>query len=216
MRGTMRNASDLALDAAVTAQTASKHLAQLVAAGILRVHSEGKFRRYEITGPDMAQLIESMMVLAPGVGGSSADQRLRRARTCYDHIAGRLGVAITESLVRQGHLKDTTDRFHLTASGSEFLERLGVPAEWSSPSGRLHTRRCLDWSERVPHVGGTVGAALAKFCLSRLWVRRYPDDRALEVTRKGWEQLGKWFQIKEPVVKRSLAPSRTDESAPEW
>ncbi|MEM7351464.1 MAG: winged helix-turn-helix domain-containing protein [Acidobacteriota bacterium] len=195
MRGTARNASDLALDAGVMPQTASKHLAELVAVGILRVRSDGKFRRYDIAGPDIAHLIESMMVLAPGADAPSTAQRLRRARTCYDHIAGRLGVTITESLVSQGHLKDTADRFELTASGSEFLDRLGVPAEWLLPSGRPLTRRCLDWSERVPHVGGSVGAALARLCLARLWIRRYPDDRALEVTPKGREQLGKWFPI---------------------
>jgi DNA-binding transcriptional ArsR family regulator len=194
--GRALTAGELARAAGVAPQTASGHLARLTATGLLKVEKQGRHRYHRLASPAVAQMLEGIMQVAtatprlvrPSVRVGPADEALRAARTCYDHLAGRLGVAIADALIAAGHLEFSEDGGALTASGAAFLTRLGVdmPAgRGSAPPRQVFCRPCLDWSERRPHVAGLVGRAICRHCMDRAWVRRMPETRALEITPKG-------------------------------
>ena len=197
MDGRALTASELARVAGVTAQTASSHLARLVAVGLLSVEKQGRHRYHRIASPAVARMMESIMQVAsdmepprPRLTVGPRDAALRAARTCYDHLAGRLGVALADALVAQGFAELESDAGVLTGSGVAFLARIGIDASrLSAPAGgrtrRVLCRPCLDWSERRPHLAGAVGAALCQISFERSWVRRMPDTRAVAVTPKG-------------------------------
>ncbi|HEX8663826.1 MAG TPA: helix-turn-helix transcriptional regulator [Beijerinckiaceae bacterium] len=194
--GRALTAAELARVAGVTPQTASGHLARLAATGLLKVEKQGRHRYHRLASPAVAQMLEGIMqvaALAPRPGRASvrvgpSDKALRTARTCYDHLAGRLGVAIADALILAGHLEFSEDGGALSASGAAFLTELGVdlPAAFGSARrARVFCRPCLDWSERRPHVAGLVGRAICHHCMERGWVRRIAGTRALEITPKG-------------------------------
>lgn len=181
-------ATELAAIAGVAPQTASGHLARLSEAGLIRAEKQGRHRYHRLASPEVASLLEGLMALAGAPNPRAAprtgprDAGLRAARTCYDHMAGRLAVALADRLVERGHLVLEGEGAALTEAGHGFLAGLGIhPA----PSRRRFCRPCLDWSERRPHLGGTVGAALCGRCLELGWVRRVSGSRALTVTPAG-------------------------------
>jgi len=197
MDGRALTASELAQVAGITAQTASSHLARMVTAGLLSVEKQGRHRYHRLASPAVAQMMESIMRVASDleppqrrlVVGPS-DAALREARTCYDHLAGRLGVALADALVAGGHAELAGDGGIITDAGIAFLGRVGIDVEAlqarrGTRSGRILCRPCLDWSERRPHLAGAVGAALCAHSLARGWVRRIEGTRALAVTPKG-------------------------------
>jgi DNA-binding transcriptional ArsR family regulator len=197
MDGRALTATELAHAAGVTAQTASSHLARLVAAGILNVEKQGRHRYHRLASPAIARMMESIMQVAsdleaprPRLSVGPREAALRTARTCYDHLAGRLGVALADALVAQGFAELDRDAGVLTDQGFAFLARVGIDASRLAAPGGRPTRRvlcrpCLDWSERRPHLAGAVGAALCATSLERGWVRRLPGTRAVAVTPKG-------------------------------
>jgi DNA-binding transcriptional ArsR family regulator len=186
MDGRALTATELARIAGVAPQTASGHLARLAEAGLILPEKQGRHRYHRLASPGVAAALEGLMALAGGARPAPAteprDAALRQARTCYDHLAGRLAVAIADSLAAHGHLLLEDDGAEITATGTALLRELGVRA---APSRRRLCRPCLDWSERRPHLAGAIGAALCARCLEMGWLRRREGTRALLITPAG-------------------------------
>ena len=192
LHGQALTAGELAFFAHVAPSTASAHLAKLVEANLLSVVSQGRHRYFRLASPLVARMLEGIAQVAalqsPGRfrPPSARDEALCLARTCYDHLAGRLGVAIADSLSSRGHVMLDEDGGIVTESGAAFLARLGIDmARLQRRHGRAFCRPCLDWSERRPHLAGAVAAAIASTCLEQGWVERLRDSRAVAVTRRG-------------------------------
>jgi len=197
MDGRALTASELARVAGVTPQTASGHLARLAAAGLLGVEKQGRHRYHRLASPDVARMMESIMQAASSLAPTRSplsvgprDAALRAARTCYDHLAGRLGVALADAMVTGGYAELADDAGVVTAIGIELLDRIGIDVDaLLAPRGnrapRILCRPCLDWSERRPHLAGAVGAALCKHSLAQSWIRRLQGTRAVAITPKG-------------------------------
>ena len=196
MDGRALTASELARVVRVSVQTASDHLAKLSAAGLLRIEQQGRHRYHRLASADVAQMIKSVMRVASGAGAmrpalltSPRDAASRMARTCYDHLAGRLGVALAEALVSGGHVDLTHDGGLVADSGMTLLQQIGIDvAALTAGRGRharVLCRPCLDWSERRPHLAGALGAALCRLSLDKGWVKRMTGTRAVAVTRQG-------------------------------
>jgi DNA-binding transcriptional ArsR family regulator len=200
--GRARTSTELAMLADVSPSTASVHLQRLVAKRLLRVCAQGKHRYYSLEGPNVAAALEALSVLAGGTRDTfvpNTPEPLRAARTCYDHIAGSLGVALHDRIRTMGWLAgDSSDAnaYELTARGATGLQGLGVDV----PAARALRRRlafaCVDWSERRPHLGGAVGAALLKVALKRTWVTQELDSRILSVTMLGRREMLARFGLK--------------------
>jgi DNA-binding transcriptional ArsR family regulator len=192
--GRARTATELAAVAEVTAATASVHLQRLRAQRLVRVAAQGKHRYYSLEGAQVADALEALSVLA---GESrerfvpSTPRRLRAARTCYDHLAGTLGVAIHDRFLAAKWLSSSGQHsaYDLTPSGARVLESLGVDVEAMLSLRRRFAFGCLDWSERRPHIGGALGAALLSLVLRKKWVTRDLDSRALGLTTTGRREL---------------------------
>jgi DNA-binding transcriptional ArsR family regulator len=196
MDGRALTASELAQVAGVTPQTASGHLARMVTAGLVKVEKQGRHRYHRLASPAVARMMESIMQVASGLDAmrpapvtGPRDAALRAARTCYDHLAGRLGVALADGLVAGGHVELADDAGIVTEGGLALLGRLGIDvASLSAARGkraRILCRPCLDWSERRPHLAGAVGAALCARSFEEGWIRRIAGTRAVAVTPKG-------------------------------
>jgi DNA-binding transcriptional ArsR family regulator len=192
--GRARTATELAIVARVTSSTASVHLQRLRAQRLVKVSAEGRHRYYALDRPEVAAALESLNVLA-GAGPSfvpGTPHRLRGARTCYDHIAGTLGVSLYERFTRDGWLTPSpraNGACELTSAGRDVLDALGVDVEAARAQRRRFAFACLDWSERVPHLGGALAAAVLHVFLRKRWVVQEPDGRALDVTPLGRREL---------------------------
>jgi DNA-binding transcriptional ArsR family regulator len=190
MDGRARTAKELAFLAGIAAPTASGHLAKLLDGRLVAVEPPGRHRYYRLASALVAQMLETMAV----VGGEAyaPDPRLRRidpalaaARTCYDHLAGRLGVAIADALQGLGHVAIEDGAGEITPSGRDFFARLGLPLDERRSGRRLLCRPCLDWTERRHHLAGVVGTAFCSHCLASGWVQRQRDGRAVAVSPEG-------------------------------
>lgn len=207
MDGRALTATELACLARITPQTASSHLARLTSAGLLAVAQQGRHRYHRLATPAVARMLEGIMQIAASelpkpphpLTTGPRDAAMRLARSCYDHLAGRLGVAIAEALVERRAIEFEEDGGQLTRRGERFLETLGIllpeTGAGSGRSSRPLCRPCLDWSERRVHVAGRVGAAICSHSLEEGWVRRLPGTRALAVTPKGRQALRRHFGV---------------------
>jgi DNA-binding transcriptional ArsR family regulator len=202
MDGRAHTASELALTAGITAQTASGHLGRMVEADLLAARAQGRNRFYRLASPEVAHAIEALMALAgtraPPASRSAAwrrDPDLRFCRTCYDHLAGQVGIAVTDSLTRHGHLEPRGARdWRLTETGELFCQRLGVDlAGARRASSRHFARQCLDWSERRPHISGALGSAIADVFFKRGWAERLRRGRTVRLTDSGRRALARDF-----------------------
>ena len=198
--GRALTATELAFAAGVTPQTTSGHLGKLFAARLVVLMKQGRHRYYRLAGPQVAQMLESIMNVA--LSGpprfqpkSRLDDRLRHARTCYDHIAGVVGVGLAERLTERGFVILGDEAGEVTASGMDFLGKLGVDLSAARAKRRVFCRPCLDWTERRSHIGGAVGAALAQRCFELKWIERVRDNRALTITAAGRRGLLEFFAL---------------------
>ncbi len=196
MSGEALTAGELAFRAGVALPTASGHLAQLADGGLLAVAKQGRHRYYRLAGPEVAHAVETLSDLAIQVFPSRRrvmpeDAPLRRARTCYDHLAGRLGVALADGLVEHRVLRRADDGLALVrrGSGEELLHSWGIDVASLETSRRPMVRTCIDWTERRPHLAGALGAAIVDRFLDAGWIRRRRDDRAVSVTPLGQRRL---------------------------
>lgn len=183
-------ASELAHRAHITAQTASAHLAKLVDGGLLQVRHSGRHRYYGLKNADVAHALEALAMIAPPSAApkrneSEAYRDLCFARTCYDHLAGKLGVTITQTLLQQGLLTQEGNNYHLTQQGADWLTMRGIEAAELHKGRRHFARTCLDWSERQDHLAGALGAALATWLFEHQWLKRVPGTRAVRLTETG-------------------------------
>ena len=197
MDGRALTASELARVAGITAQTASSHLGRMTAIGLISVASQGRHRYHRLASPSVAQMMETIMQVASNLEPSlrrvsvgPRDAALRAARTCYDHLAGRLGVALADALVAGGYAELASDGGLVTDTGTAFLHRIGIDLDTvrtraGKRSTRVLCKPCLDWSERRPHLGGRVGAALCAHSFAAGWIRRIDGTRAVAITPKG-------------------------------
>lgn len=200
MDGRALTASELAWHSGVSAQTTSGHLAKLSEARLISMEKQGRHRYYRLASPEIAQAIEALMAVASfgpkrhrPVGPK--DEALRRARTCYDHLAGRLGIALADALTSQDHLVVSDSAGALTGKGRRFLCSFGIDLESGQEDKRVICRTCLDWSERRPHLAGRLGAALRTRLFDLGWVERIKDSRALAITASGRDGLRSTFGI---------------------
>ena len=192
--GCALTANELAYFAGVSAPTASSHLSRLVGGDLLVMEKQGRCHYYRIKSAEVAHSIEGLMTVAstPRHGwppNLHVDPALRDARMCYDHVAGRLGVALCDMLQRRGHIVLTDGGGEVTSSGARFLGGLGVELPEARRTKRHYCRGCIDWTERRHHISGAVGAALATALLEQRWIARIPDSRVLTVTPRGKDKL---------------------------
>jgi DNA-binding transcriptional ArsR family regulator len=178
MDGRSRSAKKLALDAGVTPQTASAHLKKLVAANLIHCEAHGRTKEFRLRGAEVAQALEALSELDDGPVPPAA-RELRFARCCYDHLAGELGVRVTERLLEPGN---------------RILAELGIEPV-ALPGRRAPFRCCTDWTERRPHIAGAVGAALLRHYLERRWLLRAENSRKLVLTELGRETVAHVFGI---------------------
>jgi DNA-binding transcriptional ArsR family regulator len=199
MGGQSLTATELAYCANVSRATASGHLSKLVAARLLTVTRNRRFSYYRIASPLVATMLESLKVVAaievpPRRQPRSAnDDALRFARSCYDHLAGRVGVAVTDALVAMGHILLTDEGGEITASGTLFLSTFGV--DLTPRTRRIFCQPCLDWSERRYHLKGLVGARILDRLLELGWLKSASGSRALQLTSSGRAGLSEIFRI---------------------
>jgi DNA-binding transcriptional ArsR family regulator len=199
MGGQSLTATELAYCANVSRSTASGHLSKLVAARLLTVTRKRRFSYYRIASPLVATMLESIKVVAaievpPRRQPRSAnDDALRFARSCYDHLAGQVGVAVTDALVAMGHIILTDEGGEVTSSGGRFLSAFG--ADLRPRTRRIFCQPCLDWSERRYHVRGLVGSAILNRLLALGWFKHEPNSRAPHLTPAGRAGLAETFGI---------------------
>lgn len=205
--GRALTASELAHAAGVSPQTASGHLTRLTGVGLLSVEKQGRHRYHRLASRAVAQMMEGIMQVAAERAPPTRrltigprDAALRAARTCYDHLAGRLGVALADAMVDRGYVELDSDAGLVTEPGIRFLAGIGIDtatlAARRGKSGRVLCRACLDWSERRPHLAGALGAALCAGCLDNGWVRRIEGSRAVAVTAKGQRIFSEHFGVR--------------------
>jgi DNA-binding transcriptional ArsR family regulator len=192
--GRARTSTELAVVAEISPSTASAHLHRLLTRRLLKVFVQGKHRYYSLRGPDVAAALEALSVLAGGsreVFVPNTPHRLRAARTCYDHMAGALGVALHDRFHAMGWLSgaNAENSYELEPKGEKALAALGLDIETARKSRRRFAFACVDWSERRPHLGGAVGAAVLALALKRKWVAQDLDSRALSITKAGRREM---------------------------
>lgn len=191
-------ATELADIAGVTKQTISAHLAKLLDAGLIAVESQGRHRYFRLADRDVAHLLESLMNVAFRAGAvrlraSPREPALRRARMCYDHLAGEVGVQFYEALVRQGMLQATPQGAAITPAGTQWFAHVGIDTSMLGQQRRMVCRPCLDWSERRHHLGGALGAALLQRLFDGGWAHRAQDSRVVHFTPQGELALRQWL-----------------------
>lgn len=198
MHGLSLPAGELARRASLSPQAASAHLGKLISGGFLVMNTSGRHRYYRLANSEVAQAIEALMPLANPMRSSSRPTDIKPiqvARSCYDHLAGQLGVAFTQALMTEGCLTETESDFAVTDHGAEWFQKLGIDPVPATRSRRTFARKCLDWSERRFHLGGALGAAALTRFFELGWVARVPQGRILRVTHTGQAELRRLLKI---------------------
>ena len=195
MDGSALTATELSLEADVTASTASSHLARLHEARLLSIARQGRHRYFRLAGPEVAQVLEALMGVASRprrIRTGPSDAPLRAARLCYDHLAGDRGVRLLSCLKARGHVVGE-EHLELTEAGKSFFLRWGLRLTELPKTRRSLCRPCLDWSERRWHLGGTLGAEILRHLQAHRWVRRLPGSRALVFSAEGAAAFSRAF-----------------------
>lgn len=194
-------AGDLARVARISPQTASTHLAKMVKGGLLVQESFGRHKYFRLANSEVAHALETLHAIAPStpirsLGESNQVHTLHFARTCYDHLAGKLGVALTDRFIELKYLEKSGNEFLLSALGKKKLQTLGIEVEKKPKSRRCFARQCLDWSERRYHLAGSLGASLTQRLFELNWIERLPNGRAVRLTDAGIKGLFDEFELK--------------------
>ncbi|ARU63778.1 hypothetical protein CBW65_03900 [Tumebacillus avium] len=193
-------ASDLARHAGVTPQTISAHLGKLMDGGLLLQETHGRHRYYKLSGPDVGHAIEALSLLAPPVKVRSLRQsaeleKLRTARTCYDHLAGQFGVDLTQALLDNQWLIESEQGYQVTERGGAHLQEWGVDWRELQNRRRNFAKPCLDWSERRYHLAGALGAGIAERLFEMKWIQKKDGSRTVTITVRGKEKLKQYLGI---------------------
>ena len=201
--GQALTAGELAREAGVTAQTASSHLSKLSTAGLVEGRKQGRHVYYALSGPDVAGVIEALSGLAARTGHTRVrpgpkEPALRRARVCYDHLAGDMGVALLDSLVHRGMITGSGESLVLTADGETFMAALGIDLAALSTLRRPLCKGCLDWSVRRSHLAGALGAALLKRFFALGWAQREEGTRLVAFSPRGLDAFRQIFGVVAP------------------
>jgi DNA-binding transcriptional ArsR family regulator len=196
--GQALTAGELAREAGVTAQTASSHLAKLSAGGLIAGKKQGRHTYFALSGPDVAGVIEALSGLAARTGHTRVrpgpkDPAMRRARVCYDHLAGDLGVGLLDSLMRRGLIVGAGESLVLTKDGETFMTAMGLDVPALQKLRRPLCKGCLDWSVRRSHLAGALGAALLQRFFDLGWARREPGQRTVAFSPRGLEAFHEIF-----------------------
>lgn len=196
--GRAMTATELAHSANVSPQTASSHLSLMLEGQLLALEKQGRHRYYRLASSEVATAIEALMSLAPKDKrpNPEAIEPIYFARSCYDHIAGRVGVALADSFQTKAWLSVKEKDFEITSKGQEGFTAFGLDLEPLTKQRRHFARQCLDWTERRHHVAGALGAALMTELLERKWLKKDHAERVLHVTRAGYEGLESVFDVR--------------------
>lgn len=207
--GRARTATELSISAEVGSSTTSAHLAKLTELGFLTLVKQGKHRYFQLANPQVANALEALMQLTAPAAESfmpSTPVHLRYARSCYDHLAGTVAVALHDQMLQQGWLtlsgnnqQPGSQHYQLSQSGETLFSSLQIALKPKSNSRRQYACACLDWSERKAHLGGFLGAALLEMMLAQQWLQREPDERVLHLTAKGQKALQQHFGLSLPA-----------------
>lgn len=209
--GKARPAGELAYAAGVSAQTASSHLAKLLDGGLLAVEREGRHRYYRLASPQVVATLEHLASISPAApvrrrAPNREAQKLQFARCCYDHLAGVLGVRLTQAMVDRGYLAaEPEKRFAITNAGAAWFDDLGVDVDRLKPAATGIARQCLDWTEREHHLAGPLGTRFLAVACERGWFERAEDSRAVAVTAAGWQALDDHLGLKRDAVEPAAA-----------
>ena len=201
--GRAHTPTELAADADISASTASEHLAKLLLGGLVKVVSQGRHRYYELSGPETAQILEGLIAVSalPELKrrhGPHVPADLRLARTCYDHLAGSLGVALAEALLNLKAIELSADSARITRQGRPIFDALAMNGGTHDDTRhRMACRTCLDWSERRSHLAGAFGKTVLMQLLSQKWIRRTEDSRAIRVTEHGAREFKRLLGIEQ-------------------
>jgi hypothetical protein len=200
MDGEEHAATELANQAQVASSTASAHLKALSEGGLVTVHATGRQRRYRLSGPPVARALEALGRIAPpwevsSLRESTARERLARARTCYDHLAGRLGVSIADALIKRGALLAEDGNYVVTGLGVEQLSSIGIEVEDLRKTKRALVLACSDWTERRLHLGGSLASELRKSFLDSEWIRTSRGSRAVTITEAGLSAFRRYLGL---------------------
>lgn len=194
-------ASELAYHARIAPQTASLHLARLVAGELLAVERRGRHRYYRLAGSEIGRALETLLTLAPQTPWqrrrlAEPDTPIRVARTCYDHLAGRLGVSLTQALVKQKVIIPEDLQYRVTKNGEAWFAEFGIDLDLARLSRRIFANQCLDWTERQPHLAGALGAAILNRLFEQKWIVRVKGDRSVRIAPRGKEMFLQTFEIR--------------------
>ncbi|MGO9005605.1 MAG: ArsR/SmtB family transcription factor [Beijerinckiaceae bacterium] len=204
MDGRALTATELAFIARVAPQTASGHLGKLAATRLLTLEKQGRHRYYRLASPLVGHMLEGIMAVAAMQVPprhrplSRLDEEMQAARTCYDHLAGRLAVGLADALLRRDYVALAEDGGELTEAGAAFLEEFGAKLPTRKRSQRAFCRPCLDWSERRWHIAGAVGGALCDRCFELGWIERRSSTRAVKITEAGQAGFSNLFGLDLP------------------
>ncbi|MEO6173590.1 MAG: helix-turn-helix transcriptional regulator [Flavobacterium circumlabens] len=192
-------ATELAIAVSTSPQNISMHLAKLLDAGLLCAEKQGRHKYYRFSNKEVAYAIEAMASLIPPETPQKKNPEkhspIKNCRTCYDHLAGKIGVAVTESLLKQNIILDSDAKFEVSPEGVKWFSDFGINLEDLKKQRRLFLKPCLDWSERKNHIAGSIGAFLLDKMIADDWLRRTKDSRAIQITGKGEKELFRYFKI---------------------
>ena len=200
MSGKALTATELAREAGITAQTASSHIAKLNSAGLLIARKQGRHKYVSLAGEDVAHLLENLMGIAAGAGHlrtrtGPKDEAMRKARVCYNHLAGDMGVLMYDGLVAKGYLTFDKDGIALSAAGEAFVTDFGIDLAALMRKPAPLCRECLDWSNRRSHLSGSLGRALYSAIEQKGWAKRQKNSRLVQFTAQGETTFKKMFSM---------------------
>lgn len=197
--GKAYTATELAVCADISAQNASMHLNKLLQADLLAVENQGRHRYYKYSRQEVAYAIEALVNLVPyhssKINSIENNSAIKYCRTCYDHLAGRVGVLIADSLLEKKFIVYNTSNFEITVKGLKWFTGIDIEIEELKQQRRAFARPCLDWSERRNHIAGSLGSALLDKMLSFDWIRKTKNSRVIVITAKGQKALYDNFKI---------------------